>query len=63
MMTKTVKFVSVTRTIDHKTRIHYLDAIDEEGVHWMAQMDHKTEPWLCYTKPWYKDPQHPKIYD
>jgi hypothetical protein len=62
-MTKTVKFVSVTRTIDPRTRIHYLDAVDEDGVHYMAQMDHKTEPWLCYTKPWYKDSQQPKIYD
>ena len=29
-MTSKVKFVYVTRTIDPKTRIHYLDAIDEK---------------------------------
>jgi hypothetical protein len=28
----------------------------------MAQMDHKTEPHLCYTKVWYQDPQQPKTY-
>ena len=58
-MTSKVKFVYVTRTIDPKTRIHYLDAIDKNGIHWMAQMDHVTEPHLCYTKVWYKDPQQP----
>jgi hypothetical protein len=57
-----VKFVSVTRTIDPKTGIHYLDAVDAYGFHWMAQMDHKTEPHLCYTKVWYQDPQQPKTY-
>ena len=61
-MTSKVKFVSVTRVIDPKTRIHYLDAIDENGEHYMAQMDHKTEPHLCYIKVWYKDPQQPKNY-
>ena len=58
-MTERVKFTQVSRVIDPKTRIHYLDAIDEYGMHWMAQMDHKTEPHLCYTKVWYKDPQQP----
>ena len=58
-----VKFIQITRTIDPKTRIHYLDAIDEDGVHWLAQMDHTTENWLCYNKVWYKDPQQPKIYN
>jgi hypothetical protein len=58
----TVKFVSVTRTIDPKTGIHYLDAVDAYGFHWMAQMDHKTEPHLCYIKVWYQDPQQPKTY-
>jgi len=62
-MTRTVKFVSVTRAIDPKTRIHYLDAIDENGVHWMAQMDHKTEPHLCFIRSWKEDPQQPRIYD
>jgi hypothetical protein len=59
----TVKFVSVTRTIDTKTGIHYLDAVDGYGFHWMSQMDHKTEPHLCYTKVWYQDPQQPYSYE
>jgi len=58
----TVKFVSVTRVIDPKTRIHYLDAVDVDGIHWMAQMDHKIEPHLCFTRGWRKDPQQPKTY-
>jgi hypothetical protein len=56
-MTSKVKFVYVTRTIDPKTRIHYLDAIDENGQHWMAEMSHKEEPWLCFTDVWKKDVQ------
>jgi hypothetical protein len=58
-MTSKVKFVYVTRTIDPKTRIHYLDAIDENGQHWMAEMSHKEEPWLCFTDQWKKDLQVP----
>jgi hypothetical protein len=58
-MTSKVKFVYVTRTIDPKTRIHYLDAVDEYGNHWMAQMEHKTEPWLCFSEVWYEDRQQP----
>jgi hypothetical protein len=58
-MTERVKFKSITRVIDPKTHIHYLDAIDEYGNHWMAQMEHKQEPWLCYSKVWYEDPQQP----
>lgn len=60
-MNKT-KFVQVTRTICPKTGIHYLDAIDENGVHWMAQMDHKTDPLLCFIRSWKEDPQQPRIY-
>jgi hypothetical protein len=58
-MTERVKFVFITRTINQKTGAHYLDAIDDKGQHWMAQMIHGVEPWLCYTKVWYKDPQQP----
>ena len=58
-MTEPVKFVSITRTIDPTTGIHYMDALDVNGVHYMAQMDHKTEPHLCYIKVWYQDPQQP----
>ena len=58
-MTERVKFVSVTRTIDPKTRIHYLDAIDENGQHWMAEMSHQVEQWLVFTRVWHKDAQLP----
>lgn len=46
------KFVHISRVIDPETRIHYLDAIDEEGRHWTAEMSHKEEAWICYTKSW-----------
>ena len=61
-MVENVKFVSITRVIDPKSGIHYLDAIGEDGFHYMAQMVHNInsdEPWLLYKKVWYKDPQHP----
>jgi hypothetical protein len=45
--------------MDPKTRIHYLDAIDEYGNHWMAQMEHDTEKWLCFSRVWYQDAQQP----
>ncbi len=61
-MVEKIKFVSVTRTIDPKSGIHYLDAVDSSGFHWMAQMVHNIksdEPYLLYKKVWYKDPQMP----
>lgn len=58
-MVERVKFVSVTRTIDPKTRIHYLDAIDDNGQHWMAEMSHQVEQWLVFTREWRKDTQLP----
>ena len=58
-MIEQVKFKQVTRVIDPKTRIHYLDAIDEDGVHWVSQMTHQEEPWIIYTQKWRKDPQQP----
>ena len=54
-----VKFVSVNRVIDITRGIHYLDAVDEHGMHWSAEMDSKQEKWLVYTKVWTKDPQQP----
>jgi glucose-6-phosphate isomerase len=54
-----VKFTYITRTIDPKTRIHYLDAIDENGQHWTAEMSHQVEKWLCFTDVWKKDVQVP----
>ena len=59
MTVERVKFVSVTRTIDPKTHIHYLDAIDENGQHWMAEMSHQVEQWLVFTREWRKDTQLP----
>jgi len=62
-MTERVKFTHITRTIDPKSRIHYLDAIDENGIHWYAEMSPHLEPWLCYTTKWGKDFQQPYNYD
>lgn len=58
-MVKRVKFVSVTRTIDDRNGIHYLDAVDEDGQHWEAEMSSRIEKWMVYTKVWRKDPQQP----
>ena len=58
-MTNKVKFISVTRVIDPKTRIHYLDAVDEDGRHWMAQQETGVEEWITYKELWYQDPQQP----
>jgi len=58
-MTKKVKFKYITRVIDPKTRIHYLDAIDENGQHWMAEMTHKEEPWMVFNEKWKLDLQLP----
>ena len=58
-MLERVKFVQVTRTIDPKTRAHYLDAIDSNGQHWMAEMSHQVEQWLVFTREWRKDTQLP----
>jgi hypothetical protein len=51
------KFVHISRVIDPKTRIHYLDAIDDEGSHWTAEMSPHLEEWLCYTKHWKRSPK------
>ena len=59
MSVEKVKFVTVTRVIDDRNGIHYLDAIDENGYHWTAEMDNKQEKWLVYSKLWTRDPQHP----
>jgi hypothetical protein len=60
-MTKRLKFKTITRVIDPKTRIHYLDAVDENGRHWTAQMTHTEEPWIIYKEVWKEDPQQPYI--
>jgi hypothetical protein len=51
-MTKPTKFIHISRVICPKTRIHYLDAIDENGFHWTAQMSHNIENWIVFTEPW-----------
>jgi len=62
-MVEKVKFVSITRTIDTRNGpmhgIHYLDAIDENGMHWYAEMTPHQEKWLTYQKVWTRDPQQP----
>ena len=58
-MAEKVKFTQVSRVICPKTGIHYLDAIDEDGIHWMAQMETDVEKWITYKKVWYQDPQQP----
>ena len=58
-MTERVKFTHITRVIDPKTGIHYLDAIDENGMHWMAQMEVGVERWITYKEVWKRDPQQP----
>lgn len=60
-MTEPAKFVYVNRVIDPKTRIHYLDGIDDRGRHWTAQMTHQQEAWITYLQSWKLDPQ--KLYD
>ena len=54
-----VKFTQVSRVIDPKTRIHYLDAIDENGIHWVAQQEIGVERWITYKEVWKRDPQQP----
>jgi penicillin V acylase-like amidase (Ntn superfamily) len=58
-MTNKLKFTQVSRVIDPKTRIHYLDAIDENGIHWVAQQEIGVERWITYKEVWKKDPQQP----
>jgi len=58
-MTERVKFTQVFRVICPKTGIHYLDAVDENGIHWMAQQETNVEPWITYKEVWYQDPQQP----
>jgi hypothetical protein len=58
-MTKKLKFAQVSRVIDPKTRIHYLDAVDENGIHWVAQQEIGVERWITYKEVWKRDPQQP----
>ena len=38
-MANRVKFVQINRTVDYINKLHYLDAIDEDGRWWYAVMD------------------------
>jgi hypothetical protein len=58
-MTNKVKFTQVSRVICPKSGIHFLDAVDTEGLHWTAQMETGVERWITYKEVWKKDPQQP----
>ena len=58
-MTNKLKFTQISRVIDPKTRIHYLDALDEDGIHWVAQQEIGVERWITYKETWKRDPQQP----
>jgi len=58
-MTERVKFKSITRVICPLTGVHYLNSVDENGQHWMAEMETGVEKWITYKRVWYKDPQMP----
>jgi hypothetical protein len=57
-----IKFKQVSRTIDPKTGIHYLDAVDTDGIHWTAQVSTKIETWPVFTRTWQPDPQQPTAH-
>ena len=59
MMTERVKFTQVSRVICSKTNTHYLDAISEDGEHYVAEMKSGIERWLVFTSPWKKSGQVP----
>ena len=54
-----LRFTQVSRVICPKTGIHYLDAIDEYGNHWTAEMRTDVEQWITYSKMWHEDRQQP----
>jgi hypothetical protein len=58
-MTDKIKFTQVSRVICPKTGVHYLDAVDENGIHWVAQQEIGVERWITYKEVWKKDPQQP----
>jgi hypothetical protein len=58
-MIEKVKFVTITRVIDDRKGIHYLDAISDKGEHYMAQMETGVEKWITWKETWRKSPQMP----
>ena len=58
-MTNKLKFTQVSRVICPKTGIHYLDAVDEYGNHWIAEQETGVERWITYSQMWHEDRQQP----
>jgi len=58
-MTNKLKFTQVSRVICPKTGVHHLDAIDENGIHWVAQQEIGVKRWITYKETWKRDPQQP----
>ena len=59
-----LRFTQVSRVICPKSGIHFLDACDEYGNHWTAEMRTDVEQWTTYKELWKQDPQQPvKIED
>jgi hypothetical protein len=58
-MIEKVKFTQVSRVICPKTGVHYLDAISQNGEHYVAEMKSGIERWLVFTSPWKKSGQVP----
>jgi hypothetical protein len=58
-MIEKVKFTQVSRVICPKTGVHYLDAVSEDGEHYVAEMKSGIERWLVFTSPWKKSGQVP----
>jgi hypothetical protein len=53
-MIEKVKFTQVSRVICPRTGIHYLDAISQNGEHYVAEMKSGIERWLIFSSPWKK---------
>ena len=51
-MNKPEKFTYISRVIDPKTRVHYLDAIDGNGKWWRAEMKQEECEWITWTRNW-----------
>jgi hypothetical protein len=58
-MTNKLKFTQVSRVICPRTGIHYLDAIDTNGLHWTAQQETGVEKWITWKEMWKKNNQQP----
>ena len=54
-----VKFTYINRTICPFTGIHFLDAITDDGEHYVAEMKRGIEKWLVFISPWKKSGQVP----